>query len=615
MTARAKSEIQTFPGKPATLVQLMKYAAETFPNTDAYNFKQGNKWVSLTYKDIAKRARNAALGLNKLGVNHGDRIGLLAESRTDWIVADLGTLSAGAADVPIYPTLTSKQAAYILKDSGAQVIFTSNEAQLKKVLEVAGELPQLRKIVVFDKASDQYMKPDLVITLAQLEEMGAALDKEQPALFDQMVAKVQPNDLATLIYTSGTTGEPKGVILTHWNLTFNVINSCDGSLDFSPKDRALSFLPFSHIFERAVVYSLMYLGVPMYLAESIEAVAANLVEVKPTIMTSVPRMFEKIMAKITEQGMTAGFPKANIVRWSIDVGRQYAKMHHKGEPIPFGLGLQYSISKKLFYSKLYNERMGGRVRYFLSGGAPLADDIAYFFLAMDIPILQGYGLSETSPIITVNSPQENRVGSVGKVVKNVDVKLAEDGEILVRGPNVLQGYFNKPTETANAFEGEWFKTGDVGKFDSDGFLYITDRKKELLKTSGGKYLAPQPIESALKGSMYVSQVMLIGDNRKFPAVLIVPNWETMETYAKSNGVAGSRKELCSNAKLLDMMLKEVTRLTPDLAQYEKIKKVALIENEFTIENGELTPTLKVKRRVIEDHYKDIIEKLYEGGKD
>jgi long-chain acyl-CoA synthetase len=273
------------------------------------------------------------------------------------------------------------------------------------------------------------------------------------------------------------------------------------------------------------------------------------------------------------------------------------------------------MAKSLFYDKLYNEKIGGRVRYFLSGGAPLADDIAFFFLAMDIPILQGYGLSETSPIITINTPHENRIGSVGKVVKNVDVKLAEDGEILVRGPNVLKGYFNKPTETANAFEAEWFKTGDIGKFDKDGFLFITDRKKELLKTSGGKYLAPQPIESALKGCMYVAQVMLVGDNKKFPSVLIVPNWETLETWAKSQGISGSRSEMCNNQKVLDMLLKEVTRLTPDLAQYEKIKKVALIEKEFTIENGELTPTLKVKRRVVEDHYKDLIEKMYIGGKD
>jgi len=617
MSATATSEIKTFPGKPSTLVQVLHHALENFSKKAAFHYKQGGKWKSVSYGDIAMRIRHTALGLHKLGIVHGDRVSLMAESSVDWVVADFGSLATGAADVPIYPTLTAKQAAYIIRDSGSQIIFISNEGQLKKVLEVIDELPELKKIVIFGDYNASLVKnPDLVIKLKDLEEIGQVLDKEQPKLYEQITGKIQAKDLATLIYTSGTTGEPKGVILTHWNLTFNVINTSDESLIFSYEDCSLSFLPFSHVFERAVVYSLIYLGIPMHLSESIEAVGANLLEVRPTIMTSVPRMFEKIMGKITEQGMMAGFPKANIVRWAVDIGRQWARLYHKGDDIPLTLDLQYKLAKALFYDKLYHEKMGGRVRLFLSGGAPLADDIAYFFLAMNITILQGYGLSETSPVISMNSPKENRVGSVGKVVKNVEVKIAEDGEILVRGPNILQGYYNKPTETASAFEGEWFKTGDIGKFDKDGFLYITDRKKELLKTSGGKYLAPQPIESALKGSIYVSQVMLVGDNRKFPSVLIVPNWETMENYAKANGVSySSRKELCTNAKILDMMLKEVTRLTPDLAQYEKIKKVALIENEFSIENGELTPTLKVKRRIIEEHYKDVIEKMYEGGKD
>jgi long-chain acyl-CoA synthetase len=616
MSIAVEPEIQTFPGKPSTIVEILNYAAQKHNRPKAFNYKQAGNWVSLSYQDMERRARNIALGLHKLGVRHGDRVALLSESRIDWIAADLGSLATGAADVPLYATLTAKQSAYIINDSGAQVLFVSNDQQLKKVAEVIGEIPQVKKIVVFDKYDQKILKqPELAMSLAQLEEMGQELDREQPKLYEQMTAAVRPEDMCTLIYTSGTTGEPKGVILTHWNLTFNVLNTCEETLDFTQEDTALSYLPFSHIFERAVLYSLVYLGVSMYLAESIDAVAANLVEVRPTIMTSVPRMFEKIMAKITEQGMTAGFPKANIVRWAVDVGRRWARLNHKGESISPLLGLQYEIAQTLFYKKLYNEKMGGRVRLFLSGGAPLADDIAYFFLAMGIPILQGYGLSETSPVISVNTPKANRVGTVGKVVRHVEVKLAEDGEILTRGPNVMKGYFNKPNETAAVFENGWFKTGDIGKIDKDGFLYITDRKKELLKTSGGKYLAPQPIESLLKGSMYVAQVMLIGDNKKFPSALVVPNWETLENYAKSQGITGSRKELCGNPKLLDMMLKEVNRLTPDLAQYEKIKKVALIEKEFTIENGEMTPTLKVKRRVIEDHYKDTIDKMYQGGKE
>jgi long-chain acyl-CoA synthetase len=612
----AATEIKTFPGKPTTLIEILQYAVEKNARPDAFRYKQNGQWVSVSYQELAQRARYVSLGLHKLGVKHGERIGLISESRVDWVVADFGALGTGAADVPIYPTLTGKQMAYILKDSGSEIVLISTESQLKKILEVIDELPQIRKLIVFDNYNPSLTKKsDLLMRLADLEKLGQEAEAQQPNLYQELINHIKPSDLATLIYTSGTTGEPKGVMLTHWNLTFNVINSSDEALAFSRDDTSLSYLPFSHVFERAVVYTLIYLGVGMNLAESIDTVAANLLEIRPTIMTSVPRMFEKIMGKITEQGMTAGFPKANIVRWSIDVGKRWAKLQHQGEPIPFGLQFQYNFAKKLFYDKIYNEKMGGRVRYFLSGGAPLANDIAYFFLAMNIPILQGYGLSESSPVISMNTPTANRVGSVGKIVKNVEVKLADDGEILARGPNILQGYFNKPQATRDSFDGDWFKTGDVGKFDRDQFLYITDRKKELLKTSGGKYIAPQPIESAIKGSMYVAQVMVIGDNRKFPAALIVPNWETLEIYAKSQGISGSRPQLCQNSQLADMLVKEVNRLTPDLAQYEKIKKVALIENEFTIENGELTPTLKVKRRVIEDHYRNVIDQLYQGGKD
>ncbi|MEW6730225.1 MAG: long-chain fatty acid--CoA ligase [Acidobacteriota bacterium] len=608
----AVREIKTFPGKPTTLVEILQYAVEKYKHPNGFNHKQGGKWVSVSYQEIAQRARHIALGLYKLGVRHGDRVAILSESRVDWIAADLGILSTGAADVPLYSTLPAKQCTYILNDSGAQIVFASNEVQLKKLLEIAGELPQLKKIVMFDSYDTKLVKqPDLMMSLKQIEETGQALDREQPKLYEQLNAAIKPKDMATLIYTSGTTGEPKGVILTHWNITFNVINTCESAMEIGPEDISLSFLPFSHIFERAVLYTLIYRGVAMYLAESVDTVAANLVEVRPTMMTSVPRLFEKIMAKITEQGMTAGFPKANIVRWAVDVGRRWARLHHKKEAIPPLLQLQYELAQMLFYKKIYNEKLGGRVRYFLSGGAPLADDIAYFFLAAGIPILQGYGLSETSPVLSICAPQANRIGSVGKIVQNVDVRIADDGEILARGPNIMQGYFNKPQATAEVFEGEWFKTGDIGKIDQDGFLFITDRKKELLKTSGGKYLAPQPIESMLKGSMYIAQVMLIGDNRKFPSALIVPNWETLENYAKSNGISySSRKDLCSNQQIIDMMQKEVTSRTPDLAQYEKIKKISIIENEFSIENGELTPTLKVKRRIIEQHYKDTIEKIY-----
>lgn len=604
-------EVKTIPGKPATLVELLQESASKRDRQNAFKYKQDGSWKICSYSELSRRARQIALGLHSLGVRKGDRVAMLSENRIEWIAADFGTLSLGAADVPLYSTLTDKQAAYIINDCGAKVMFVSTEAQLKKVLAMQAELPHLKKVVVFDKYDPALAKdPETLMSLAQLEEMGKALDREQPQLFEELVRAIRPHDLATLIYTSGTTGEPKGVILTHWNMVSDVLYTCESLGDFQQEDeQALSFLPFSHVLERVVLCFMIYLGIPMCLAESIDAVSANLLEIRPTLMTSVPRMFEKIMAKITEQGMTAGFPKANIVRWAVRVGRSWARLAHKNEPVPFLLSLEYKLAQALFFQKI-RDKVGGRVRFFLSGGAPLAEDIAYFFLAAGIPILQGYGLSETSAVVAVNTPTANRVGSVGRPVKNVEVKIAEDGEILTRGTHVFQGYFNKPKETEAAFEGDWFKTGDIGKFDSDGFLYITDRKKELLKTSGGKYLAPQPIESKLKGSIYIAQVMLIGDNRNFPSALIVPNWETFESYAKAQGISGSREELCRNQKLTEMMLKEVQILTPDLAKYEQIKKITLIPREFTIENGELTPTLKVKRRVIEEHYKDVIDKMY-----
>ncbi|MCS6883868.1 MAG: long-chain fatty acid--CoA ligase [Acidobacteriota bacterium] len=610
-------EIKTIPGKPTTLVELLHDSAAKRDRQDAFKYKHEGVWKTCSYGEMLKRARQIALGLHSLGVRKGDRVAILSENRIEWIAADLGILCLGAANVPLYSTLTEKQVAYIVNDCGATVAFVSTEAQLKKLLAVQTELPLLKKVVVFDGYDPTAIKEqEKLMSLANLEEIGKALEREQPQLFEQANKAIKPQDLATLIYTSGTTGEPKGVILTHWNIVSDVLYTAEtfeGTWN-SDEEQALSFLPFSHVFERVVLYFYIHKGIPICLAESIDAVANNLLEIRPTLMTSVPRMFEKIMAKITEQGMTAGFPKANIVRWAVDVGRKWARLTHTKKAVPFLLSLQYKLAQKLFFQKI-RDKVGGRIRFFLSGGAPLAEDIAYFFLAAGIPILQGYGLSETSAVVSANTPTANRVGSVGKPIKNVEVKIAEDGEILTRGTHVFQGYFNKPQETAAAFDGDWFKTGDIGHLDEDGFLYITDRKKELLKTSGGKYLAPQPIESKLKSSIYIAQAMLVGDNRKFPSALIVPNWEAFCNYAKSRGITGSREELCKNEQLRAMMLKEVQTLTSDLAKYEQIKKIALIPQEFSIENGQLTPTMKLKRRVIEQHYKELIDEMYQetGG--
>jgi long-chain acyl-CoA synthetase len=400
-------------------------------------------------------------------------------------------------------------------------------------------------------------------------------------------------------------------MLTHSNLVSNLIDS-SGHLSFGEHDIALSVLPLSHVFERQAMYMYLHQGMAVYFAESLQTIGPNLREVRPTVLVGVPRIFEKIYARIRERAAEAGKVSAALLAWSISVAREYAKHILAHEPVPAFLKLQHWIASKLVFSK-WQWAFGGRMRLLVSGGAALPEDLQYIYLGAGIPIVQGYGLTETSPVITTSKIEDIRPGTVGKVIPNVDVRIAEDGEIEVHGPNVMQGYYNKPEETRAVFTADgWFKTGDIGTLDKVGFLRITDRKKELFKTSGGKYISPQPIEQAIKGSRFVSQVVLIGAERKFPAALIVPVWEQLESYCKLKGIeVKSRSELCHHPRIIDLIQRQIDALTPNLAKYERIKKVALLENEFTIEGGELTPTLKVKRRVIDDKYRDVIEKIYE----
>jgi long-chain acyl-CoA synthetase len=424
-------------------------------------------------------------------------------------------------------------------------------------------------------------------------------------------AETKPDDLATIIYTSGTTGEPKGVMLTHSNLVSNLIDS-SGHLNFGEHDLALSVLPLSHVFERQAMYMYLHQGMAVYFAESLQTIGPNLREVRPTVLVGVPRIFEKIYARIRERAAEAGKVSAALLAWSVSVAREYAEYSIAHKPVPAFLKLKHWIASKLIFSK-WKAAFGGRMRILVSGGAALPEDLSYIYIGAGIPIVQGYGLTETSPVITTSRIENNRVGTVGTAIPNVDIRIAEDGEIEVRGPNVMRGYYNKPEATQAVFTSDgWFKTGDIGTLDEDGFLRITDRKKELFKTSGGKYISPQPIEQAIKGSRFVNQVVLIGAERKFPAALIVPVWEQLESYCKLKGIeVKSRSELCRHPRIIDLFERQIAGLTPNLAKYERIKKIALLENEFTIEGGELTPTLKVKRRVIDDKYRDVIEKLYE----
>ena len=592
------------PDEPATLVDVFNGIARDHKRPDTLNYKSEGRWVSVSSDELLVRAKRIAAGLHAIGVHRGDRVALLSESRVEWTLTDAGSIFAGTIDVPIYATLTPPQVRYILNDSGACVLFLPNREKFIELRDALGECPQVKHVIFFEKGGEG-------MTLAELEERGRELEQREPGHIDHSVVQTQPDDLATIIYTSGTTGEPKGVMLTHSNLVSNLIDS-SGHHDFGEQDTALSVLPLSHVFEREAMYMYLHKGMAVYFAESLQTVGPNLREVSPTVLVGVPRIFEKIYQRIREAAAERGKVSVALLAWSLSVAREYAEFVLGHKPVPASLKFKHSIASKLVFSK-WQRAFGGKMRLLVSGGAALSEELSYIYLGAGIPIVQGYGLTETSPVITTSSIDEIRPGTVGKAIPNVEIRIAEDGEIEVRGPNVMRGYYNKPEETRAVFTSDgWFKTGDVGALDKDGFLCITDRKKELFKTSGGKYIAPQPIEQAIKGSRFVSQVVLIGAERKFPAALIVPVWEQLESYCKLKGISvSSRSELCRHPRIIDLIQRQIDALTPNLAKYERIKKIALLENEFTIEGGELTPTLKVKRRVIDSKYRDVIERLYE----
>jgi long-chain acyl-CoA synthetase len=596
------------PDEPQTLIDVFNRVARTHKRPDTLNYKNDGQWVSISSDELLARAKRIAAGLYAIGVRHGDRVALLSDSRVEWTLTDTGCLFAGAIDVPIYPTLTPPQVSYILKDSGASALFLASHEKFLELKEILSDCPQVKHVIFFDPEG---VTPDVGLTLAQLEEKGREFEQSDPHFVDRLTAETTLDGLATIIYTSGTTGEPKGVMLTHSNLVSNLIDS-SGHLSFGEQDTVLSVLPLSHVFERQAMYMYLYQGMAVYFAESLQTIGSNLREVRPTILVGVPRIFEKIYARIQERAAEAGKLSTVLLAWSVSVAREYSQYVIKHEPAPAVLKLKHWIASKLVFSK-WQRAFGGRIRLLLSGGAALAEDLACIYIGAGIPIIQGYGLTETSPVITAGTIEDNRIGTVGKAIPNVEIRIALDGEIEIRGPNVMRGYYNKPEETRAVFTDDgWFKTGDIGELDADGFLRITDRKKELFKTSGGKYIAPQPIEQAIKASRFVNQVVLVGSERKFPAALIVPVWEQLESYCKLKGIeVKDRSELCRHPRILDLLQRQIDALTPNLARYERIKKVALLENEFTIEGGELTPTLKVKRRVIDEKYRDVIEKLYE----
>jgi long-chain acyl-CoA synthetase len=556
-------------------------------------------WKPITSDELYGRVRALADVLRGWGVAKGDRVAILSENRWEWPVTDFATLAIGAVDVPLYPTLTPEQIGYMLRDSGAKVAVLSSREQYDK-LTAAGDLPLLEHVVVMD--AGEFTNVESFSSLME----GAAAKQHKDAGFAEMLKAVKPEDLATIIYTSGTTGEPKGVMLTHGNLTSNV-NYSTGPMGFSDKDSCISFLPLSHVTARHTDYSLLCHGVKLAYCPKFDQLAAAMQAVKPTVFLAVPRVYEKIRQAV--EGKSAASPmKLKILRWALGVGKQHRAEILVGKTPG---SLSWKMANKLVYSKI-RDAFGGCAEVFISGGAPLGMDSAGWFADVGIRIFEGYGLTETSPVIAVNYPEAHRIGTVGQALKNVECRFAEDGELEVRGPSVFVGYWKKQKETAEVFTSDgWFKTGDIGNIDKDGYLSITDRKKELLKTSGGKLIAPQPIENKLKANALVAQAALVGDKHKFACVLISPNFAALEGWAKGQGIAtGDHAALVKDAKVVKAYQEIVDKVNMGLANFESMKRMSVVSEEWSVEDGTLTPSMKLKRRVVEQKYAKEIGDFY-----
>ena len=566
-------------------------------------YREAGKWLPISSREFRQRVARTAQALRSFGIQPGNRIAILSENRPEWPIADVSSLLLGAVTVPLYTTLTADQTAFVLNDAGCRVIFLSSDKQLHKVISILPKT-QIEKVVVMDHlvfGGDLAPFADRCVTMRAITEQGPEdLDPE----IERQARALGPDDLATIVYTSGTTGTSKGAMLTHGNIASNIRCSLLG-FNMRPGLVSVSFLPLCHITARHVDFSLLYHGVTLAYCPFIESLPEALLEIKPTLFVAVPRVYEKIYAQAERQAQ--GFPKRTIYDWALAVGREHKPEILAGK-IP--TSRSWRLAYKLVFSKI-RAGMGGRVETFISGGAPLGRELAEWYATVGIRIHEGYGLTETSPVIAVNTPLNHRIGTVGKVLPNLEVRIAEDGEILVRGPSVFNGYWNRPEETKAALEDGWFKTGDIGNIDADGYLSVTDRKKDLIKTSGGKFIAPQPIENALKLNPYIEIAAILGDRRKFAAVMISPNFARLEEWARMNGIGfSSPSELIANPKVQSLYEGIVEEQNQNLARFEKLKRVILVPDEFTPDNGALTPTLKLRRRVIEERYKKQIDDLY-----
>jgi long-chain acyl-CoA synthetase len=579
-------------------------AVDRYANPRAQVHRGTKGWQAIPAKEMLRRVAGLAKALAELGIRSGDRVGIFAPNCPEWHTADFAIQGVGAVTVPVYFHESADRLTYILKDSGARVAITAGAEQAQQLAACRKDLPQLEQVIC--ARGPEGLQSEIL----QYETLIGAAGPSEVAAYRRRAAEVTAEQLATIIYTSGTTGEPKGVMLSHANLTSNATDFSD-DFHLSPSDVALSLLPLAHVYERTIDYGNIFHGVSLAYVEQMETVAEALLEVRPTMVAAVPRFYEKIYANIIETGRRAGGVRERIFNWALRVASQAAPGRAYGKEVSASVRFRWHLADWLVYSKI-RKGVGGRIRIFSAGGAPLAPELAEFFWSVNLPVYQGYGLTETSPVVTANSPRANKVGTVGRPIPHVEVKIAEDGEVLVKGPCVMQGYYRKPEETRAVFTADgWLCTGDIGRLDEDGFLIITDRKKELLKTAGGKFVAPAPIENSLKTSPYISNALVVGDRRKFVSVLIVPNFATIEAQARKSGrELATVGQMTKDPWVRDLLTAELERLTSPLAQYEKPKRFAILEQDFTHANGQLTYTLKLKRRVIEQQYRDVIDRLY-----
>jgi len=588
-----------------TLVARFLDTADRLPNPRRLLYKQGGVWQAISSQEMLRRVAGLSAALAELGVRPGDRVGLFSASRPEWHIADFAILGTGAVTVPAYHKESPQRLARILNHSGAKVMFVAGEAQAAALLSRRAELKNIQHIIAAGPA------PNLASDYLRYETLIAAAGDVEIASYRLRAANISPGDLATIICTSGTTGEPKGVMLTHENLSSNVTDAA-ARFELDPAaDVALSFLPLAHAYARTLDYAYLFKGITLAYVEEAEEVTQALLEVRPTVLAVVPRFFEKFHARVMQQGDALGGWKRRAFRWATSVVRRAAPWKSAEGRASALLRLKWRLADKLVYRKV-RAGIGGRVRFLFCGGAPLAKELAEFFWTVGLPVYQGYGLTETSPIVTSNFP-ENRTGSVGRAIPNVQVKLAPDGEVLVKGPCVMRGYYLDPEGTSAVLSEEgWLKTGDIGRLDADGYLYLTDRKKDLLKTAGGKYVAPQPIEEAMRSSPYILNAVALGERRKFIAALIVPHFARVRAWMQQGAaVPASDAELAQDPRARELIAAEVRRLTAHLAQYETIKRFALLPEDFSFDNGCLTFTMKVKRQIIAEKYAAVIERLYE----